>query len=93
MAKTPSKTPISSSSPSRDSHPPQPSTGTMPLLSPSRDELTPLLPRHAQPHPEAKTWWGRNWRPIRFFCVIVFVCWFVVPWIWGILWWVLDGGV
>ncbi|KAG4430344.1 hypothetical protein IFR05_014180, partial [Cadophora sp. M221] len=64
----------------------------MPILSPSRDELTPLLPHHAQPRPEARTWWGRNWRPIRFFCVIAFVCWFVVPWIWGAVWWALDGG-
>ncbi|PVH87552.1 hypothetical protein DL98DRAFT_649191 [Cadophora sp. DSE1049] len=64
----------------------------MPLLSPTPTHLTPILPKHAQPTPSARTWWGRNWRPIRFFCVIFFVCWLVGPWVWGVVVWGIEGG-
>lgn len=60
---------------------------------PQPDETRPLLPRHSQPRPEARTWWGRNWRPIRFFFVVFCIFWFVIPWIWGVAWWLFAGGI
>lgn len=61
--------------------------------TPQSNELRPLLPRHSQPRPDARTWWGRNWRPIRFFFVVFCIFWFVIPWIWGIAWWLVGGGL